>query len=48
MWIQNVVSTQIHADEHRAIFVHCIGHVLNLAAGDTITKQSMRYSGYNP
>ncbi len=32
------VSTQISDEEHRAIFVHCFGHTLNLAAGDTIKQ----------
>ncbi len=32
----NGCSTQICAEESRAIFVHCYGHALNLAAGDTI------------
>ena len=29
-------STQICAEEPRAIFVHCYGHALNLAASDTV------------
>ena len=29
-------STQICREESQAIFVHCYGHALNLAAGDTI------------
>ena len=34
---RNGTSTQIVcAEESRAIFVHCYGHALNLAAGDTI------------
>ena len=33
---RNGTSTQICAEESHAIFVHCYGHALNLAAGDTI------------
>ncbi len=35
------VSTQISDEEHRAIFVHCFGHALNLAAGDTIKQNKI-------
>ncbi len=44
------VSTQISDEEHRAIFVHCFGHALNLAAGDTTIKQNKiitKFYGYN-
>ena len=34
--VRNGASTQIRADEPRAIFVHCYGHALNLAAADTV------------
>ena len=33
--VRNGASTQIRADEPRAIFVHCRGHALNLAAADS-------------
>ena len=33
---KNVVSTQVRAEEHRAILSHCFKRALNLAAGDTI------------
>ena len=36
---KNGVATQISTEEKRAIYVHCYGHALNLAVGDTI-KQS--------
>ena len=36
--IRNGVVTQIQNEESRAIFTHCYGHSLNLAAGDTIKK----------
>ena len=32
------VATQLQADEPRAIYIHCYGHSLNLAASDTITR----------
>ena len=32
------VATQLQADEPRAIYTHCYGHSLNLAASDTITR----------
>lgn len=37
--IRNGVSSQIIAEEKRAVYTHCYGHALNLAVGDTI-KQS--------
>ena len=33
---KNGVSTQILAEEPRAIFIHCYGHALNLATGDIV------------
>ena len=36
--IRNGVATQIQNEESRAIFTHCYGHSLNLAARDTIKK----------
>ena len=33
---RNGTCTKICAEEPRAIFIHCYGHALNLAAGDTI------------
>ncbi len=43
------VSTQISDEEHRAILVHCFGHALNLAAGDTIKQNKIitKFYGYN-
>lgn len=35
---RNGVATQIASEEPRAVFVYCYGHVLNLAAGDTVKK----------
>ncbi len=35
---RNSVATQISREEPRAIFIHCYGHALNLAAGDCIKK----------
>ena len=34
-------STQICAEEPRAIFVHCYGHALNLAASDTVKRNKI-------
>ena len=36
---RNTVATQILSVERRAVYLHCFGHALNLAVGDTI-KQS--------
>ena len=36
--IKNGVATQIQKVESRAIFTHCYGHSLNLAAGDMVKK----------
>ena len=36
--VRNGVATQIQEDEPRAIYTHCYGHSLNLAASDTIRK----------
>lgn len=36
------VSTQILKEEPRAIYTHCYGHALNLAAGDTIKKNKKK------
>ena len=36
--LRNGVVTQIQTMEPRAIYTHCYGHALNLAAGDTIKK----------
>ena len=38
---RNGVATQIASEEPRAIFVHCYGHALNLAAGDTVKKNKL-------
>ena len=35
---RNGVAKCIQDEEPRAIFTHCYGHSLNLAAGDTIMK----------
>ena len=37
--IRNGVATQIRAEEPRAIYSHCYGHALNLAACDTVQKK---------
>ena len=34
--IRKGVATQIRSEEPRSIFIHCYGHALNLAAGDTV------------
>lgn len=36
--IRNGVATQIQKEESRAIFTHCYGHSLNLAASDTVRR----------
>ncbi len=38
---RNGVATQISREEPRAIFIHCYGHALNLAAGDCIKKNTI-------
>ena len=35
------VATQIASEEPRAIFIHCNGHALNLAAGDIVKKNKL-------
>ena len=35
---RNGVATQIASEEPRAVFIHCYGHALNLAAEDTVKK----------
>ena len=39
--IRNGVATQIRAEEPRAIYSHCYGHALNLAACDTVKKNKI-------
>ena len=39
--IRNGVATQIRAEEPRAIYSHCYGHALNLAACDTVKKKKI-------
>ena len=39
--VRNGVSAQISAEESHAIFVHCYGHALNLAVGDSIKNNSV-------
>ena len=39
--IRNGVKTVIQREEKRAIYTHCYGHALNLAAGDTVKKQKL-------
>ncbi len=39
--VRNGVSTQIASEEPRANFVHCFGHALNLAAGDTVKQNKI-------
>ena len=34
-------STQICREEPRAVFIHCFGHALNLAAGDAIKRNKI-------
>ena len=36
--LRNGVAAQVQKLEPRAIYTHCYGHSLNLAAGDTITR----------
>ena len=38
---RNGVATQIASEEPRAVFIHCYGHALNLAAGDTVKKNKL-------
>ena len=38
---KNGVAVQLANEESRAIFTHCYGHALNLAAGDTIKKNKV-------
>ena len=38
---RNGVATQIASEEPCAVYVHCYGHALNLAAGDTVKKNKL-------
>lgn len=38
---RNGVAAQITSEESRAIFTHCYGHSLNLAAADTINQNKL-------
>ena len=38
---RNGVSTQITAEESRALYTHCYAHLLNLAASDAIKQSKM-------
>ena len=38
---KNGVAVQLANAESCAIFMHCCGHALNLAAGDTIKKNKV-------
>ena len=38
---KNGVATQILHEEPCATFIHCYGHALNLAAGDTVKKNKV-------
>ena len=35
------VATQIASEESRAVYIHCYGHALNLAVGDTVKQIKM-------
>ena len=39
--IRNGVAAQIRAEEPRAMFSHCYGHALNLAASDTVNNNKI-------
>ena len=39
--VRNGVATQIQDDEPRAVYMHCYGHSLNLAASDTIRQHKV-------
>jgi len=33
---RSVVAKQFNEDENQAVFLHCYGHALNLAVGDSV------------
>ena len=35
------VATRLIEEERRAVFVHCFGHALNLAVGDTLKRSTV-------
>ena len=39
--VRNGVSSQISAEESRAIFLHCYGHALNFAVGDCVKSNNV-------
>lgn len=45
-WIRNGVAAQITSEERCSIFIHCYGHVLNLAAGETACKEQQDTKKY--
>ena len=38
---RNGTATQLSAEEPRAVYTHCYGHALNLAAGDTVRQNRL-------
>jgi len=40
--LRNGVAAQVQKLEPRAIYTHCYGHSLNLAAGDTIKRSTVQ------
>ena len=42
--IRNDVAKHIQDEERRAVFTHCYGHALSLAAGDTIRRNTIMKS----
>ena len=38
---RNGVATQLRDEENRAVFLHCYGHALNLAIGDSVKNYKL-------
>ena len=38
---RNGVATQLRDEENRAVFLHCYGHALNLAVGDSVKNSKL-------
>ena len=39
--IRNGVAVQIRKEKHRAVYTHCYGHALNLAASDAVKNSTL-------
>ena len=45
--IRNGVAVQIRKEKHRAVYTHCYGHALNLAASDAVKNSTLMKNALN-